>query len=156
MLQMILNQMKLSLLPSVTLPISFLQQFETIFCEIPVLLYSTPAYQQLTPIFFLLLSVFSLPYVSFPRHSVLPVLYASYPHHLPCHTCPLMQQIFFSLWSHHTLPVHAEHNLLQNSLAPARVSFFLAHMDKVIPYPLLSFSLCKHNHPLYKPMSFMN
>ena len=95
MLQMIPNQMKLSLLPSATLPISFLLQFKTIFCEIPVLLYSTPAYQQLTPIFFLLLSVLSLPYVSFCRHSVLPMLYASYPHHLPCHTCPLMQQIFF-------------------------------------------------------------
>ena len=55
---------------------------------------------------------------------------------------------FFSLLFHHTLPVHTEHTLLQNFLAPARGSFFLGHMCRVVPYPLLSFSLCKHNHPL--------
>ena len=49
-----------------------------------------------------------------------------------------------------TIPclVKAEHTLLQNFLAPVRGSFFLGHMRRVVPYPFLSFSLCKHNHPL--------
>ena len=55
---------------------------------------------------------------------------------------------FFLLSSHHTLPVYAKHTLVQNFLAPAWGSFILAHMRRVVPYPFLSFLLCKHNHPL--------
>ena len=68
--------------------------------------------------------------------------------HLPCYTCCLMRQTLFSVSFHHTLPVHTENTLLQNFLAPALGSFTLEHMHIVVPYPLLSFLLCTHNHPL--------